>query len=253
MKFGMGQPVKRKEDVRFLTGKGRYTDDINLDGQAIGYVFRSPMPAAKIRSLDVSAAKAAPGVLDVYTYADLEADGVQPLPCGVPLKNIDGSDRYDSKRHALARDRVRYVGDPIAFVVAETLAQARDAAELIEVDLEELPHCTDPARAVEPGAPRVWDDCEQNTCFTWERGKKEETEAAFAKAEHVVPFRIVNNRIVVNSMEPRACIGDFEADSERLVLHVCSQGTHNLRRLMAQGVFGVPPEQMHITTPDVGG
>jgi carbon-monoxide dehydrogenase large subunit len=253
MKFGMGQSVKRKEDNRFLAGAGRYMDDINLDGQAYAYILRSSVPAAKITAVDTTEAKAAPGVLAVFTAADLEADGVNALPCTIPLKNIDGSSRYDTDRYPLARRQVRYVGDPIAMVVAESYAAARDAAELIDLDLDELDHVTDLARAAEPGMPRVWDDCPDNTCFLWERGKKAETEAAFAKARHVVPFEIVNNRIVVNSMEPRGAMGDYEADGDRMVLYVGSQGANNMRRILAGAVFNVPEDKMRIVTPDVGG
>jgi len=253
MKFGMGQSVKRKEDSRFLAGAGRYMDDINLDRQAYAYILRSPLPAARIAGIDTADAKAAPGVLAVYTAQDLEADGIKALPCVVPLKNIDGSDRYDTDRYPLARGNVRYVGDPIAMVIAESYAQARDAAELIDVDLDELGHNTDLARAAAPDTPRVWDDCADNTCFLWERGKKDETDAAFAKARHVVPFEIVNNRIVVNSMEPRGALGDFETDTGRLVLYVGSQGANNMRRILAGAVFGVEEDEMRIVTPDVGG
>ena len=253
MKFGMGQSVTRKEDQRFLTGGGRYCDDVSLPGQAYGAVLRSPVAAGTVVRLDIEAARAAPGVLAVYRQDDLTAAGIKPLPCLIPLNSLDGSPRAETPRHALSKDRVRYVGDPLAFVVAESAAAARDALELIELDIEEVPAVTDLALATRPGQPRVWEETAENVSFVSCNGDKAATDARFAEARHVVPFEIVNNRVVVNPMEPRAVVADFDAAADVMVLHVGCQGVHNLRNALAAGVFGVKPEQLRILSPDVGG
>jgi carbon-monoxide dehydrogenase large subunit len=212
--FAIGQPVPRFEDPRLLRGGGRYVDDIVLPGMVFGHVLRSPHAHAKIRSLDVSAAKAAPGVLAVLTGADWIASGWGDLPVPVTHKRRDGSPNFKTPYPALVKDRVRWVGDYVAFVVAETRHQAADAAELIEVDYEPLPAVVATGEAAKPGAPLVWDNCKDNICFTAIHGDKAATEAAFAKAAHVVRQHLVINRVTPASLEPRGSIGDYINDSE---------------------------------------
>jgi aerobic carbon-monoxide dehydrogenase large subunit len=249
----MGQPVRRSEDRRFITGAGRYTDDIALPRQAAGYVLRSPHAHAAIRAIDTSAAQAAPGVLAVFTGADLERDGIGKIPCVVPLKNRDGSRIKMVEHPLLAIGRARHVGDGIAFIVAETVAAAKDAAELIRVDYDILPAIADTARAAEPGAPLVWDNIPNNLCFDWEVGDRKAAEAAFAKARHVVELSMVNNRLVVNSMEPRGAVGAYDAGEERFTLYTSTQGSHSIRRLLATNIFKLPEHRIRVVTPDVGG
>lgn len=174
-KFGLSQSVRRVEDPRLLLGHGRYTDDISLPGQAHGYVLRSPHAHAKIASLDVVEAKAMPGVLAIITGAELQAQGVGEVPCAIPLKNSNGTPRAETPRLPLATDAVRHVGDPVAFIVAETVQQARDAAEAVAVDYDILDSVTDLAVAHEPGQPQIWDGALNNTCFDWEAGDKAST------------------------------------------------------------------------------
>ncbi len=195
-KFGIGQAVKRTEDERLLTGHGRYTDDVALPNQAYAYVLRSPHAHAGVGAIDTAAARAVPGVLLVLTGADVRDDGLGPVPCMADLKNRDGSPRANTDRHVLAIDRVRHVGDPVALIVAETLSQAQDAAELVEVEYEELPAVTDTVGATKPGAPQLWDTAPNNIGFDWGRGDEAATKAAFAKADRVVSLELVNNRIV---------------------------------------------------------
>lgn len=252
-KFGFGQAVPRTEDARLLKGGGRYTDDVAVPSQAQSYVLRSPHAHAAIRSIRVDAARGAPGVLDVVVGADLEAAGIGHLPSLYPLRQKDGSPLVTPPRPALALGRVRHVGDPVAFVVAETHEQARDAAELIEVDYEELPAVVDLARAVEPGAHLVWDEAPGNLCFDWEKGDAEGVARGFAAAARVVSVDLVNNRIVPSPMEGRACVGDVEPGAGRLVLHVTSQGVHSLRRQLAKQVFRVEEADIRVVTGDVGG
>ncbi len=252
-KFGSSQPLRRVEDQRFITGQGRYTDDINLPGQAYAYVVRSPHAHARINAIDVGAARAAPGVLAVCTVADLKADGIGTLPCTIPLKNRDGSERADPPRQALADGVVRHVGDPVAFVVAESLAQARDASELVAVDYEPLDAVADMRAAVKPGAPLVWSGVAQNRCFDWETGDKAKAEALFAKAAHVTRLELVNNRVVVASMEGRAALAAYDAASGRFTLYSGTQGSFLPKRLLASHVFKLPEDRFHVITPDVGG
>jgi carbon-monoxide dehydrogenase large subunit len=206
--FAIGQGVARFEDPRLLKGGGRYTDDIKLPGMAHGVALRSPHAHAKIKSLDTTAAKAAPGVLAVLTSADIKAAGYGDLPVHSGLKRRDGSAMYRPRYPILAEERVRWVGDCVAFVVAETVAQALDASELIAVDYEPLPAVTATAQAVEAGAPAVWDDCPDNIGFTELIGDKAAVEAGFAKAAHVVRHKFVINRVTAATMEPRGAVGD---------------------------------------------
>ncbi|HYW93046.1 MAG TPA: xanthine dehydrogenase family protein molybdopterin-binding subunit [Gammaproteobacteria bacterium] len=251
-KFGVGQPAARVEDARFLTGHGRYVADIDLPRQLHAAVLRSPHAHAEIRSIDTSAAEHAPGVVAVYTGEDLAADGIGNLPCLAQVKNRDGSDLVRPPRPALAQGRVRFVGDPVAMVVAETREQANDAVDLIAVDFEMLDAVADTAGALEEGAPQIWDEAPGNLCFEWEKGDAAATEEAFQRASRVVSVDLVNNRVVANPMETRGAIGSVD-EQGRMVLHVSSQGSHLVRTILAGMVFQVPAEQMHVITPDVGG
>jgi carbon-monoxide dehydrogenase large subunit len=250
-KFGVAQPVRRVEDPRLLLGEGRYTDDIVLPNEAVGIVLRSPHAHAKIVAIDTSAAKASPGVLGVYAYADLKADGIGDLPCTIPLQNRDGTERADPPHPALADGVVRHVGDPVAFIVAETHQAGRDGAELVHVEYDILPSCTDLATATEPGAAQVWPDAKNNTVFDWEVGDKARTEQLFAQAAHVTKLTVVNNRIVVNSMEARAALAEY--DGSRWTLYANTQGGWGIKDLLGDAVFKVGADKFRVVTPDVGG
>jgi carbon-monoxide dehydrogenase large subunit len=253
-KFGIGQSTRRIEDPRLLTGGGRYTDDTKLQGKAArAYVLRSPHAHAVIRKIDVAAAKKAPGVLLVLTGDDVKAAGFNDLPCLVPLPNRDGTERADTPRPMLAQGRVRHVGDPVALVVAETLEQAKDGAELIEVDYDPLPAVVDTYGAAQAGAPQIWDHIKGNQCFDWEMGNKAATDAAFTKADRVVKLRLVNNRLVVNSMEPRGAIAEYDAGSDRSTLWVSSQGVSMIRPYVADLVLKIGQDKLRVRTGDVGG
>ncbi|MCU0887667.1 MAG: xanthine dehydrogenase family protein molybdopterin-binding subunit [Rubritepida sp.] len=252
-KFGLSQSVRRVEDPRLLLGHGRYTDDIALEGEAAGVVLRSPHAHAEIKAIDASAAKAMPGVLAVITGADLVAMGIGEVPCAIPLKNKDGTDRANTPRLPLATDRVRHVGDPVAFVVAETLQQARDAAEAVMVDYAELPSATDLATAHEPGQPQIWAGAPNNVCFDWEAGDKDRAAALIGQAAHVTRLTVVNNRVVVASMEGRACAAEYEAASGRYTLYAGTQGSWLVKNLLASSVLKVDPDKIRVMTPDVGG
>jgi len=249
-KFGIGQPVRRKEDLRLLTGRGTYTDDIDRPGEAHMAILRSPHAHARIVSIDVSAAKAAPGVLAVLTGAEADADGIGLLPVQV---EVPGKDRplYCPPRRILQTDRVRYVGDPIALVVAETREQAMDACELIGVEYDILPSVTDTARALDPDAPVIWEENGSNLCVHWDSGRAEMADAAFAAAHRVVAVDLVQNRVVGNPMEPRVAIGEW--DGERWTLISPTQGVIKLRDSLARYAFKVPPERIRVISPDVGG
>ena len=223
MKFGVGQPVRRFEDLSLITGHGRYTDDITLPNMAHAFVLRSPLAHGVIRRIDTAAARAMPGVVLVLTGHDVAADGLGDVPCGAPLVSRDGKPRQDTPRPVLAIDRVRHVGQPVALVVAETLGAARDAAEAIEVDYDALPAVVDARAALEPDAPKLFDHMPGNLLFDWDNDTCDfaATEAAFARAARVVKLDIVNNRVVANAMEPRNAIGDWEeANAKQAVKQV---------------------------------
>ncbi len=254
-KFGIGQPIRRVEDVQLLTGGGQYTADVSWPGQTYGIAVRSPYAHARILSLDIDEAKAAPGVLDVFTGADMRAAGIGPMPANIVVTQPDGSPMVHPPRHALAVDKVLHVGDPVAFVIAETLDQARDAAELVMVDYEDLPATTDTDLADQPGAPQIHPEAPDNRSFTWEFGDAAATAAGMDKAVHTIHLKLINNRIIVNAMEPRAAIGNYEGDAEtgRYTLHTPTQGVHSVQRQLAQDVFGVDASRMRIQTGHVGG
>ena len=252
-KFGLAQPVRRVEDPRLLKGNGSYTDDIQLAGAVHGVVLRSPHAAARINRIDTSAAKKLPGVLAIYTHADLAADDIGDMPCAVSLKNRDGSKQVSPPRPALANELVRHVGVPVAFIVAETIAAGRDAAEAIEVDYTILPAVTDLATAMDAGSPQVWEDAPKNICFDWEIGQKDKTDELFAGAAHVTRLTVVNNRIVVASMEARAAVAEYDPATERFTLRTNTQGGWGIKNWLGTNVFKVNPDQFRIITPDVGG
>jgi carbon-monoxide dehydrogenase large subunit len=245
MKFGVGQSVRRIEDERLLTGRGRYTDDIGLDRLAYGATLRSPYGHARIVRLDAEAARAMPGVLAVYTHDDIAHYG--PVPCAVPL-----SRPIETRRPLLAADRVRFVGDGIAFVVAETREAARAAAEAIEVDFDELAAVASLGEALAEGAPVIWDGAPGNAIFVWQAGDAEAARAALEAAPHVTRLRIVQNRVAPTSMEVRAAVGRW-TEGEGYVLNVGSQGVAGMRAMLAARVLKVPVEELRVVTEDVGG
>ena len=252
MKFGIGQPVTRQEDPVLLKGQGRYTDDINLPNQAYAVMVRSQVAHGIIKGIDTSAAKQMPGVLGVWTGADLNAAGFGPLKTLIPVPNRDGSPMKTPVRYSLATDKVRFVGDPVAFVVAGSLAEAKDAAEAVELDIESLPAVTDSRAAAESDAPIVFDDAPGNVCLDYHFGDSGKVAEAFAKAAHVARLPLVSNRIVVCAMEPRSAIGDYDAASDRYTLRAGSQGVFGLKHQMAD-LLQIKPAQMRVLTGNVGG
>jgi carbon-monoxide dehydrogenase large subunit len=249
--FAIGQSVSRFEDPRLLKGGGRYVGDMVLPGMVFGYVLRSPHAHARIRAIDSGKAKAAPGVLAVLTGADWQAFGWGDLPVPGGLKRRDGS-VFRPSYPALTKDRVRWVGDYVAFVVAETYHQALDAAELIAVDYEPLPAVVSTAEAAGEGAPRVWDGCADNIGFVQLFGDKAATEAAFAKADHVVKHRFVINRVTAASMEPRGCLGDYNAAEDRYTIYTTLQRVHPFRSELSP-VLKVPESRIRVVAGDIGG
>jgi carbon-monoxide dehydrogenase large subunit len=250
MKFGIGQPVRRTEDPMLVRGEGCYTDDIKLTGEAYAVMVRSRIAHGVIKGIDTAAARKMPGVLGVYTGADLAAYGT--LKCIVPFNNRDGTPMKRPPRPALATDKVRFVGDPVAFVVADTLLQAKDAAEAVEVDIDALPAVVRPEEAARPGAPLIHDEAPGNVALDYHFGDSEQVAAAFAKAAHVTRLKLVNSRVVVNAMEPRAAIGIHDPASGRFTLHAPSQGAFGMRGNMAE-ILKVEPKQVRILTGHVGG
>jgi carbon-monoxide dehydrogenase large subunit len=249
-KQAVGQSVSRTEDPRLLRGEGRYTDDVNLPGQAHAYILRSAVAHGEIRSIDTAVAAGMPGVLAVYTGTDLRAAGYGPQPCIVQLKNRDGSDLKKPDNHALAMDRVRYVGHPLAAVIAETAAQARDAAEAIDADIEELPAVDTVEATARPEAPQIWPEAPGNVCLDFENGDQAAVDAAFDKADHVSRLKIVNNRIVIAPTEPRAAVASYDG---RFTLYIGCQGPFASKNTLANRVLNLPPEQVRVIVGNVGG
>src|SRR5499427_7726758 len=247
----IGQSVRRKEDARFLTGAGQFTDDVKMAQQVHAFFLRSPHAHARIRGIDTEKAKKAPGVLAIYTGADLE--GVNGLPCGWLITSVDGTPMKEPPHHVLAKGKVRYVGDHVALVIAETLNQAKDAAELIEVDYEVLPAVVSPVDALKAGAPQLHDEAPGNKCYTWALGDKAAVDAAFAKAAHVTKIDIVNNRLVPNAIEPRAAVASYTGHDDSYTLYVANQNPHVERLLMTAFVLGLPETKVRVIAPDVGG
>ncbi|HLZ64923.1 MAG TPA: xanthine dehydrogenase family protein molybdopterin-binding subunit [Aliidongia sp.] len=250
---GIGAAVRRKEDFRFLTGQGHYTDDINRPGQTHAYLLRSPHAHASLGAIDTAAALAAPGVVAVFTGADLAAAGVGGLPCGWLITDKHGKPMVEPPHPVLAQGKVRHVGDPVAVVIAETRDQAKDAAELIAVDYGVLPAVVEATDAVKPGAPLVFDEAAANTCYEWEIGDKAAVDAAFAKAKLVAKLDLINNRLVANPMEPRAAIGEYDSGSGDYTLYTTSQNPHVIRLLMGAFVLHLPEHKLRVVAPDVGG
>ena len=251
-KFGIGQPVRRLEDPRFITGRGRFVDDIELPRQCHGALIMSPHAHARIRRVDTAKAKAAPGVTAVLTGADAVADKIGSLVPVMP-EDMGGPKGVRTRRPVLVGDRVRAVGDRVAFVVAETLQQARDAAELIEIDYEPLPAVITIDAALKPGAAAIWDEAPGNLAFTLMMGDKASADAAFAKAAHVVSLKLDNARISANSIEPRAAIGQYHPDSESYTLYSTSQNPHGTRSQLASNVLRISESKLRVISPDVGG
>jgi len=250
---GIGAAVLRKEDRRFLTGAGRYTDDVQRPNQTHLAIVRSPHAHARIAAVRTEAARGAPGVLAVLTGADLAAEKIGNIPTGWLIHSKDGSPMVEPPHPALALERVRHVGDPVAIVVAATRDQAREAAALLEVDYEELPAVATVEAAIRPGAPLVWDQAKGNTCFDWQLGDAAATDAAFAKAHRVVAIDLENNRLIPNAIEPRAALGEYDRASGDYTLHTTSQNPHLTRLLLAAFSFGVPEHKLRVVAPDVGG
>jgi len=253
MKFGAGQPVSRKEDPTLLRGEGRYTDDINMPGQAYAVMVRSRHAHGAIRGIDMSAAQAMPGVLGVYTAAELQAAGLGAMKCAILFPNRDGSQMKAPPRPALATGRVRFVGEALAFVVAETAAQARDAAEAVEVNIDPLPAVTTPTAALATDAPQLHEEAPGNLVLDYHYGDSQQVEAAFARAAHVTRLKLINNRVVVNAMEPRSAIGHYDRAADRWTLQVGCQGVFGLRNTLAKDILGVAPEKVRVLTGNVGG
>ena len=251
-KYGVGQPVRRKEDDTLVRGKGKYTDDFNLPGQAYAWIVRSSHAHGILRGIDTTAARKVPGVLGVWTGTDLSAANYGPFTCGLPLKNRDGTPLLQTNRTALMTDKVRYVGDPVAFVVATTLAQARDAGEAVVLDIDPLPAVTDPAEAAQPGAPQLYDHIPNNVALDYHFGDAAKVEAAFASAAHVTKLDITNTRVAVVAMEPRAALASYDKASERYTIQVPTQGVAGNRANLAKNLK-VPNEKVHLLTANVGG
>src|SRR5271168_3189706 len=249
----LGASVKRTEDIRFITGKGHYVDDVNRHGQAFAYFLRSPHAHATIEKIDLSAALKAPGVVAVFTGDDIAADKVGGLICGWMIHSKDGSPMKAGAHPALAQGKVRYVGDHVAVVIADTYAQARDAGEKIEVAYTELPAVAGTASAAQPGQPQIHDAAPANTVYNWHLGDKAATDAAFAAAKHVTKLDLVNNRLVPNPMEPRAAVGDYDSGTDTITLYTTSQNPH-VARLVLSAFIGLAPEhKLRVIAPDVGG
>jgi carbon-monoxide dehydrogenase large subunit len=250
---GIGAPVRRKEDFRFITGQGQYTDDVVRPGETKAIFVRSPHAHAKIKSIDVSAARKMPGVVDVLTGAQLATDKIGSLICGWMIHSKDGTPMHMAPHPALASGKVNCVGDAVAVVIAETTAQGKDAAEKVKVDYEVLQAVVDPAKAQAKGAPQIHPDIANNTIYRWHLGDQKATEAAFAAAKHVTKLDIINNRLVPNAMEPRAALAEYDAGNDNLTLWNTSQNPH-VARLVISAFVGITPEhKLRVIAPDVGG
>ncbi|MAY62486.1 MAG: carbon monoxide dehydrogenase [Rhizobiales bacterium] len=251
--FGVGTSPKRKEDFRFVTGRGNYVADIKRPDMKFGVFLRSPHAHAAITSIDTTEAASQPGVFAVYTGADMKADNVGGLPVGWGISGKDGNPMKEPPHPPMADGKVRYVGDAVAFVVAESVEAAEAAAELIEVDYEVLPHVTGVVEALQPGAPQLYDDVPNNLCCDWDLGDQGAVDAAFEAATHVTSIELVNQRLVGNPMEPRAAIGEYDPARGNYTLWTTSQFPHVVRLLMGEMVLGIPQHKLRVVAPDVGG
>jgi carbon-monoxide dehydrogenase large subunit len=243
--------VRRFEDIRFLTGRGQYVEDFVFAGEVHAYVLRSPHANAVIEHIDTGSAQAVSGVLGVFTEADLRGDGIGPLPCIAQVATVDPM--IVPARYALARGRVRHVGDPVALVVAESRDRARDAAERIVVKYRPLDAVVDASAALMPNSPTIWEEAPGNLSYRFQRGDRAATEAAFAEAAHIVEIELINNRLVPTPIEPRAAIGSYDARDDSFHLLLTGQGVHSIRNQLAEAVFHLPPERIRVSAPDVGG
>jgi carbon-monoxide dehydrogenase large subunit len=250
---GIGASVRRKEDYRFVTGSGRYTDDVQVPGQAYACFLRSPHAHARIVSIDKEAAQKAPGVVAILTGDDLAADKVGGVPCGWLITDVNGQAMKEPPHPALAQEKVRYVGDQVALVIAETYLQAKDAAELVQVEYDVLPAVADARDALKPGAPVLHDSASDNKCYTWSIGDQAAVEAAFAQAHHVTRLELTNNRLIPNAIEPRAALAHYSRADDSYTLYVANQNPHVERLLITAFVLGLPEHKMRVIAPDVGG
>ncbi len=253
LRFGAGGDALRSEDEPLLAGRGRFTDDLAPAGAAQAAFVRAPIAHGVLKSVDIAAAAKMPGVVAIFTGADLERDGIGAIPPAVLLPGRDGKQMFGASMPVLATKRVRYVGEPVAIVVAGTAAQAQDAAEAVALELDELAAVSDVERAAAAGAPAIWDEAPGNVCLDWEDGDAQAVEAAFASAAHVARVRLVDTRVAVAAMEPRAAIGAWDAASGRYTLTAGTQGVALVRKMLAESVFKVPPREIRVLTHDVGG
>ena len=249
----IGKSVKRVEDKRFITGNGKYTDDIVLPGMTYAYLVRSPYAHAKILSVDTSAAAAMEGVVAIYTGKDIADSGVGGVPAGWQVDFKNGDTMREPPHPLLVADKARHVGDGIAIVIAETRVIAKDAAEAVEVEYEELDAVTDAAEAMKPGAPQVHDEYTDNRAFDWQIGDKEAADAAMASAHHITTLEFTNQRVVPNAIEPRAAIGHYDPINDKYTLYTSSQNPHLIRLLLCAFVLGLPEHKVRVYSPDVGG
>ena len=252
IKFGVGQSVTRVEDPRLLTGAGRYADDINLDGQAYAHFVRSPHAHARIESIDASAALGRPGVIAVFTIADVDADGLDQITSLVPIKNSDGSDMVEPDYPLLARRHVRHVGNMVAMVLAESEVVARDAGEAVAIDYRPLPAAIDTMAAMREDAPQVWEEAPGNICFDADKGDRAATDEGFARAAHTVAVELVNNRLVSNTLEGRVALAEYDPGRDHYTVTVTTQGVHNVRARLEQALKH-PADRITVRTHDVGG
>jgi carbon-monoxide dehydrogenase large subunit len=250
---GIGASVRRREDARFIAGRGSYVDDMNRPGQLHAYIKRADRPHARILRIDTAAARDAEGVVAVYTGADFDADGIGGIPCGWQIHSKDGSPMAEPAHPVLAVGKIRHVGDPIAVVVATTRQQAKSAAERIIVDLEDLPAIASVRDAIAPGAVLVHDGVDNNQCYDWHIGDRQIVDAAFAAAHRVIKLDLTNNRLIPNAMEPRAAVGDCDPSSGDYTLWTTSQNPHVIRLLMGAFVLHIPENKLRVVAPDVGG
>ena len=253
MENGIGASPKRREDFRFLKGLGRYTDDMTMPNMTHCVFVRSPVAHAKLGRIDLTAALKSAGVVAIFTAADLEADNVGGVPCGWLVTGRENKPMVEPKHSIMASGKVRHVGDPVVAVIAETLEQAKDAAEKVSVDYQELPAIVDMKKALKGGGTPVHDEAANNMCFDWELGDKAATDAAFAKAAHICKIDLINQRLVANAMEPRAAIGAYDLSTEEHTLVTTSQNPHVIRLLMGAFVLNIPEHKLRVLSPDVGG
>ncbi|MDA1206875.1 MAG: xanthine dehydrogenase family protein molybdopterin-binding subunit, partial [Proteobacteria bacterium] len=247
----VGQRILRKEDHRFVTGKGRYTDDIQQVGLTYGAFVRSPHARADIKSFDISEALAAPGVIAVLTGEDVANDGLGGLPCGWMIHSKDGSEMRQPHHPVMAADRVNYLGEPVALVIADSRLEAKNAAELVMVDFQPLTAVVDPASASQ--SETLYDEVPSNLCYEWELGDAAATDAGFAEAAHVTTLKLTNNRLIPNALEPRAALAEYNSGTDEIILHTTSQNPHLVRLIMTAFVQIAPEHKLRVIAPDVGG